>query len=131
MRKQPGFRLRSGRVAARAGGRHDPVAGADEQQGITPHRSADRLGRRGHTCVPQRGREVPVRARRAVGDSVHCLPHVSLEVRALGREGNGGGGGVLAREVSVEPGHRRSQSPRVRLAPPGLGEDNIPGNGRG
>ena len=44
VRKQPGFRVRSGRVAAGAAGRHDPVAGADEQQGVASDRSADRLG---------------------------------------------------------------------------------------
>ena len=108
VRKQPGFRVRSGRVAAGAAGRHDPVAGADEQQGVTPHRSADRLGRRGQACAPQRGRNLPVRARRAVGDSVHRLPHALLEVRARGRDGDANGGGGLAREVSVEPRRRRS-----------------------
>lgn len=44
VRKQPGFRVLSGRVAARAAGGHDSVTGADEQQGITPHGAADRLG---------------------------------------------------------------------------------------
>ena len=108
VRKQPGFRVRSGRVAAGAAGRHDPVAGADEQQGVTPHRSADRLGRRGQACALQGGRNLPVRARRAVGDSVHRLPHALLEVRARGRDGDANGGGGLAREVSVEPRRRRS-----------------------
>ena len=74
---------------------------------------------------------MPVRVRRAVGDSVHRLPHALLKVRARRRETNGGGGGGLAREVSVEPGHRRAQSPRVRLVPPGLGEDSLPRIGRG
>ena len=44
MREQPGFRVASRRVAARAARRHDPVAGADEEQGIAPERAADRLG---------------------------------------------------------------------------------------